>query len=688
VNFTKGVRFRYPTARVSAPILILDDDAVSRRVIAQALERAGLPCVAVTSGHEAMAWLRQHEAKLALLDLMMPPPDGYSVLRAIRSSEQTHELPVIVLTAADRDEEVTRAFEMGADDFLRKPFKSAELIARIRSLLRLREYVDMLARRERDARVVLELTQTLSSTLDFREILYTVVRRIADVVKVERCSIVLVRDEGRVGYVVAASDDRELRDLPIDLDKYPEIRKVLETGAPLIIDDAATDPMLDVVRTTIPKEAFKSAVCIPIVYEERPLGVLFLRSQSSRGPKLEELSLVRTVASATAIALRNARIMQSLRDQTRESTYLRFEAERRIRALEPYADFFHASADGILVVDELANVLFSNPRAREMLGDRLHDFANASFFDWLTEEGRRKLTLLIGELVTDAGPSSRLSRATDFEVQARGQVRTISVSLVAMMSEQKDDERAILLSCRDVTQERSTERELTNTKEFLERVIDSSVDAIISADIAGNLLLFNRAAERVFGYASNEVVGKLNVRELYEGSLAREIMSLMRSQERGGYGRLEGFETEVRGKQGERIPVLISAALIIHQGVVVGSVGVLTDLRERRRMQAKLDAAQEELRNREKESLIAELAGAAAHELNQPLTSVLGYAEIISRRAQAAQPHLRETEALVREAQRMAEIVRKVGKITKYETKAYVGEAKIIDLDRSVEDDS
>jgi PAS domain S-box-containing protein len=380
--------------------------------------------------------------------------------------------------------------------------------------------------------------------------------------------------------------------------------------------------------------------------------------------------------------------MQSLRDQTRESTYLRFEAERRIRALEPYADFFHASADGILVVDELANVLFSNPRAREMLGDRLHDFANASFFDWLTEEGRRKLTLLIGELVTDAGPSSRLSRATDFEVQARGQVRTISVSLVAMMSEQKDDERAILLSCRDVTQERSTERELTNTKEFLERVIDSSVDAIISADIAGNLLLFNRAAERVFGYASNEVVGKLNVRELYEGSLAREIMSLMRSQERGGYGRLEGFETEVRGKQGERIPVLISAALIIHQGVVVGSVGVLTDLRERRRMQAKLDAAQEELRNREKESLIAELAGAAAHELNQPLTSVLGYAEIISRRAQAAQPHLRETEALVREAQRMAEIVRKVGKITKYETKAYVGEAKIIDLDRSVEDDS
>jgi PAS domain S-box-containing protein len=670
---------------VTAPILIVDDDAVSRKVLAQALERSGLPSVAVSSGQEAIAWLHREEPRLALLDLMMPPPDGYAVLRSIRAQAATRELPVIVLTAADADEEVTRAFEMGADDFLRKPFKSAELVARIRSLLRLREYVDMLARRERDARVVLELTQTLSSTLDFREILYTVVRRIADVAKVERCSIVLVRDEGRVGYVVAASDDKDLRDLPIDLDRYPEIRRVLETGEPLVIDDASTDPMLDLVRSSIPKAAFRSAVCIPIVYEDRPLGVLFLRSRTQRIPRLEELSLVRTVASATAIALRNARIMQSLRDQTRESTYLRFEAERRIRALEPYADFFHASADGILVVDEDANLLFSNPRAREMLGDRSQDFANASFFDWLNADGRQRLRQLMRDLLRADGPSSRLSRATDFEVQARGQTRVISVSLVAMSGENVEEERTILLSCRDVTTERATERELTQTKEFLERVIQSSVDAICSADLLGNILLFNRAAERLFGYAAAEVIGKKNVRELYEGDLAHKIMGFIKDDLHGGRGRLEGFETEVKSKTGDEIPVLISAALILHEGSPIGSVGIMTDLRERKRMQAELDLAQEELRSREKLSIIAELAGAAAHELNQPLTSVLGYAEIIKRRAGQAQPVLREAEALVRESERMAEIVRKIGKITKYETKAYVGEAKILDLDRSTE---
>jgi signal transduction histidine kinase len=112
----------------------------------------------------------------------------------------------------------------------------------------------------------------------------------------------------------------------------------------------------------------------------------------------------------------------------------------------------------------------------------------------------------------------------------------------------------------------------------------------------------------------------------------------------------------------------------------------MTDLRDRLRMEASLSEAREELRQREKQALIAELAGAAAHELNQPLTSVLGYAEIMRRRAKLGQPITRETDAITSEAERMAEIVRKIGKITKYETKAYVGEAKIIDIEKSSED--
>ena len=122
---------------VPSPILVVDDDAISRHVLGQALRKADLPHEVVASGEEAIAWLKSRTPSLVLLDLVMPAPDGYAVLRATRADPRTFEVPVVVLTALDADEEVSRAFDEGADDFVRKPFRTAELVARIRSQLSL-----------------------------------------------------------------------------------------------------------------------------------------------------------------------------------------------------------------------------------------------------------------------------------------------------------------------------------------------------------------------------------------------------------------------------------------------------------------------------------------------------------------------------------------------------------------------
>src|SRR6266478_8970965 len=111
------------------------------------------------------------------------------------------------------------------------------------------------------------------------------------------------------------------------------------------------------------------------------------------------------------------------------------------------------------------------------------------------------------------------------------------------------------------------------------------------------------------------------------------------------------------GKGGEKVPVSLSAALIYDGPNPVASVGLFTDLRERLQMQERLAAAQQELRTREKQAIIAELAGAAAHELNQPLTSVMGYAELLRRRLDAGTPQHHAADIIVSEAERMAEIV-------------------------------
>jgi PAS domain S-box-containing protein len=662
-----------------APVLIVDDDATTRRHLCQALSAVGIDTVDFAGGTEALAWLgRQVLPSLILLDLIMPDPDGYQILRILRARPALRDIPVVVMTGLDGNDDMTRAFASGADDFVRKPVKNAELVARIRGQLRVRGYVDALARRERDAQIVLELTQALSSSLDFRDILFTVVRRIAEVANVERCSIVLVRDEGDVGYVVAASDDEHLRDLPIDLTKYPEIREVMSSGEPLVIRDTMTHPLLQVVRKGMPAAGFSSLALLPILFEGRPMGVLFLRARHVLAFGEHELSLYRTIANATAIALRNARILQSLRDQTQQITFARFEAERRLKTLQRYADFFESAADGIVVIDSDGKLLFSNPRAREITGYGESELIGHPLGDLLPEDERpraHEIRLGFQKGIYPQGVDIRI-------VRKDGALALLSVNTSSVLRE----ENAILFTFRDVTQERATEEELKHTKEFLERVIDSSVDAIVAADMRGHILLFNRAAQRCYGYRQEEVFGKLHVSQLYPPGVAREVMQLIRSEVHGGVGRLEDYRCDMLGKGGERVPVSLSAALIYDDGRPVASVGLFTDLRERLQMQERLAAAQQELRAREKQAIIAELAGAAAHELNQPLTSVMGYAELLKRRLDRDTPAYGAAHVIVNEAERMAEIVRKIGKITKYETKSYVGAAKILDLDKASEE--
>ncbi len=101
-------------------------------------------------------------------------------------------------------------------------------------------------------------------------------------------------------------------------------------------------------------------------------------------------------------------------------------------------------------------------------------------------------------------------------------------------------------------------------------------------------------------------------------------------------------------------------------------------------LQERLDRQQRRLLPEEKQALVSEIAGSAAHMLNQPLTSVMGYAELLRRRLPQG-PALRAADTIVREAERMAAVVRKLSQVTEYETKDYVGEQRILDLDRSAE---
>lgn len=611
--------------------------------------------------------------------------DAWATVRALGK-------PLIALVG-DEEDEALRAFAEGADDVVRRaatrPFEVGELAARVKQILRRSASANELARRNADAQLLVELTQALASSLDLREILHTVVARTADVVQVDRVSIVLVRpsqpgeSRGNLddkAFVVVTSDDRELRDLPIELANYPEIRYVLEEKQPLVIDDASTHPLLATVRAgergaLIP---FVTLAIVPLLFEERPMGVLFLRARTPRTFDDRALSLCKTLANATAIGLRNARILQSLRDQTQQITFARYEAERRMRSMQRYADFFESIDDGVIVMDNEGFLLFANPRAKQLTGYSETDLHGFRLFEVVADEDRDKALKIREGLARKEYP-----RGLDLRIRRKdGQVRIFSLTYSSVLHE----EGAVLLTLRDVTAEREGVHELAQTKEFLEQLIDSSVDAIVSSDMKGRIILFNRAAERVFGLPARHVLGS-SVERLYPPGMARKIMGFIRSDAHGGRGRLESFRTDFLTNTGEIIPISLSAALISRGDRAIGTVGIFTDLRDRMRMEQRLEHAQEQLRLQEKQTIVAELAGAAAHELNQPLTSVMGYAELLRRRLDEGTPQHHAAEIIVSEAERMAEIVRKIGKITRYETKSYVGTARILDLDRASRDE-
>lgn len=121
---------------VRGPVLIVDDEADIRNLVAINLRREGFEVLTAADGTEGLELARTNDISLVILDLMLPDIQGTEVCRRLRAEPGTAEVPVLMLTA--RDEEIDRVvgFEVGADDYVVKPFSVRELVLRVRAILR------------------------------------------------------------------------------------------------------------------------------------------------------------------------------------------------------------------------------------------------------------------------------------------------------------------------------------------------------------------------------------------------------------------------------------------------------------------------------------------------------------------------------------------------------------------------
>lgn len=134
-----SVRRKSSSRRRSNPvteILIVEDEPEIAELIQFHLDREGLPNRTVHSGRLAIDWIRKNPPDLLILDLMLPDVDGFEICRRLKADSETKNIPIIMVTAKTEDAQVVIGIELGADDYVLKPFSPKVLIARIKSVLR------------------------------------------------------------------------------------------------------------------------------------------------------------------------------------------------------------------------------------------------------------------------------------------------------------------------------------------------------------------------------------------------------------------------------------------------------------------------------------------------------------------------------------------------------------------------
>jgi GAF domain-containing protein len=193
---------------------------------------------------------------------------------------------------------------------------------------RLQARLNALEQERKHLLAVIEILQDIGGSLHFAEVVQSVTLRLGETFGLDRCSIFLAERGGNSVRLVASYEDPGIRNYVVDLDRYPELRRALQTGETVFIADAATDPSLGPARWALAARKVKTITVIPISWRGTAIGAIFLRTFRD-GPSFSaaDLQFCQVVANLTAKALRNAHRFERLRKRKGEDE----DARRRVQ---------------------------------------------------------------------------------------------------------------------------------------------------------------------------------------------------------------------------------------------------------------------------------------------------------------------------------------------------------------------
>ena len=179
--------------------------------------------------------------------------------------------------------------------------------------------IQALESERRQLLTVVEILEEIGGAPQFTDIVQAVARKLGEALGLDRCSIFLAEKGGKVARLVASFEDPSIRNYMVDLDRYPELRRALETGQTVVISDAESDPALHGAQKALKDRKVKSITVVPIRWRGAAIGAIFLRTFRDGQPFSDaDVRFVEVVASLTAKALRNAHRIERLQQRRGE----------------------------------------------------------------------------------------------------------------------------------------------------------------------------------------------------------------------------------------------------------------------------------------------------------------------------------------------------------------------------------
>lgn len=445
-------------------ILVIDDDLFMRQLLEDVLGGAGFRVLQAGDGVEG--WQRAVETRpdAILLDLVMPRMDGVATCRHLRTLPEFRHTPIIMMTSRTDFAGSVNPFEVGADDYLAKPFYGNEVVARIQGNLARKRAMAALDRKASDYQALLSISESVTASLDVVKILRQVAGKITEALEdVLSCSVALVQEDARSGYLMASSDDPNLSGLRIFLEKYPEVREVLATARPLFMDSRVQERIVVDVLAHAGSERFNTTLALPLLIQRRVIGVMVVRlARTLAGIAPAEVEFCQLVANLAAPALRHAQQFDLVREQSQQLQESSDKLRADLAVKQAYEQAFRNASDGLAAFDRRGRILLYNRKAFELTGYSLDEVRARGIISLL---GKKSLRQVLRHFAGDRDSGPGLGRVDVSVVHRDGQRRLLSVSL----SPGRHPGDLLVVSFRDVTEKRIMEKELLETRRSLEQ---------------------------------------------------------------------------------------------------------------------------------------------------------------------------------------------------------------------------